>query len=123
MTRAEALALLDEAEALLPPPGEGLPTFRTARRLEEIATALLTDAPRPVDRVVMRASTIRNVAHRWGTAGRIEPGGAEERAKWLVRRDLGDLRRALEEGGVGRFDASVDHLGWLAEKLGGWLQP
>lgn len=122
MTRAEALALLDEAEALLPPPGEGLPTVRTSRRLQEIANTLLADPPRPVDRIVMRASTIRNVAHRWGTTGRIEPGGAEERAKWLVRRDLEDLRRALEQRDLGGVDDSVDHLGWLTDKLGGWLR-
>ena len=121
MTCAEALALLDEAEGLLPPSGRGLPTLDACRRLEEIGNILLRDAPAPLDRIVMRASAVRNVAHRWSTPGRSHPGAAE-RAKWLVRRDLDDLRRTINRIGTEAFGESTTGSPSLGERLGRWLQ-
>lgn len=123
MTCAEALALLDEAEDLLPGSGKGLPSFDACRRLEEIANAILSDAPMPLDRIMMRAAAIRNAAHRWCTPGRADLGGTAERAKWLIRRDLDDLRNIFRRGSSGLPEHETSGSSWLGEKLGGWLHP
>ena len=96
MTSDEVFVLLDEAEHLLPAPGEGLPDPDDCHRLEEIADKLLLEAPVPRAMITQQANTIQAYVRSWTILTFTPQHDYQEQEKDFVRDELRHLRSVMK---------------------------